>query len=229
MFSVDLHQCHHGEETENRDLGAEQELLDTCRELDAAIANPGHQRDPQDRGSDDGTFRVGGRFPAKELVAVHRRYLSERGHHDHVGQEDRPAVDPAGCWTQSACRPRERGARVRVGAVQIFVGSCDQQHRHERDEQHRGRVHANPAHGDDHPERRRQRVGRRRRGHADHDVRQVADRVFLQPLVHHARLFRRSWCGCADGGHPLLLSRWCDRSYVVHQLQARGAIPKTYS
>ena len=46
--------------------------------------------------------------------------------------------------------------------------------------------------GDDEAERGRERVGGRRRGDADDDVRQVADRVFLQPLVRPRRRGRRS-------------------------------------
>ena len=53
MVGVDLDERDDREHAQDRDLGAEQELLDARRELDAAIADPGHQPDPNDRGDDD--------------------------------------------------------------------------------------------------------------------------------------------------------------------------------
>ena len=187
MAAVDLDERHHREQPEDEDLGAEQELLDARRELDAAVADPGHDRDPQHRGDDDRRFGFAEFGEAEELEGVDRRDRRQRGHHDHVGEEDRPAVHPARHRAERARDPRERRARVGVGAVEVFVGRGDQQHRDERHEHHRGRVHADALDGDDEPQRRRQRVGRRRGGDPDHDVGEVADRVFLQALVHHPR------------------------------------------
>ena len=47
-----------------------------------------------------------------------------------------------------------------------------------------GRVHADALDHDDEAERGRERVGGSRRGDADDDVREVADRALFQALVH---------------------------------------------
>ena len=67
-------------------------------------------------------MRVGGRVPAEQQERVRRRDLRERRHHDDVGEEDRPAVDPAEVRAQRRRHPRERRARSRVGLVQVAVG-----------------------------------------------------------------------------------------------------------
>ena len=200
-----------------------------AEKLDAAIADPRHQRDPHDRPDDDRRFGFAEFAEAEELERVDGRDVRQRSHHDHVGEEDRPPVHPARHRAERARDPRERRARVGVGAVEVFVGRGDQQHRDECHEHYRRGVHTDAFDRHDKPERRRQRVGRRRRGDADDDVREIADRALLQTLVHHPGLFGRSpRCGCADSGH------WDSSRKVVTNAtsstgaSAMGAIPKTY-
>ena len=127
--------------------------------------------------------------------------------------------------------PRERRARVGVGAVEVFVGRGDEQHRDERHEQHRRGVHADALDGDDEAERRRERVGGRRRGDADDDVREVADRVFLQPLVHHALMFAalpvRLRCRWPSPAPLWVRGGVVAKVTILHRRRTRGAIPKT--
>ena len=49
MPAVDLRERDYREDAEDQHLGAQQNLLDSCRELDTAIADPGHHSDPDDR------------------------------------------------------------------------------------------------------------------------------------------------------------------------------------
>ena len=206
VAGVDLDQRGYREHREDHHLEAQQQLLDARGELDAAIADPAHQHDPEHRSHERGALVGFGPVPAEELEGVDRGDVGERGHHEQVGEEDRPAVEPAGGGPEGAGGPGERGAGVGVGAVEVFVGRGDQQHRDERHQQHRRGVDADALVEHDEAQRGRERVRGRGRGDPDHDVRQVADRVFLQPLVDHALPLGGSRCGCADGGHLLLLS-----------------------
>jgi hypothetical protein len=106
MAAVDLDERDHREQPEDEDLGAEQRLLDARRELDAAVADPGHQRDPQDRGDDDRGFGFAEFGEAEELEGVDRRDVRQRGHHDQVREEDRPAVHPARHRTEARASSR---------------------------------------------------------------------------------------------------------------------------
>jgi len=54
-----------------------------------------------------------------------------------------PLTQPAPDRTRG--RPRERGARVWIGLVQIPVGERDEEDRHERRQQHAGRVRGHPG------------------------------------------------------------------------------------
>ena len=113
-----------------------------------------------------------------------------------------PAPGPEG-----ARRPRERRAGVGIGPVQVAVAERDENDRHEGGEQDAGRVRRDTGVGNDEPERRCERVGGRRRGNADDDVRDVADRAFFQALVHR---LKRGASGAAPLsvaiGAPLLVS-----------------------
>ena len=202
MVGVHLGQGDDREHAENQDLGAQQELLDARRELDPAVADPRHHGDPQHGRGHDRGGRFGEFCETEELERIDAGDVRQRGHHEHVGQKDRPAVHPSDPRSESARRPGECRARVGVSPVQAPIGAGDQQHRHERDEQDRRRVYPHPLNRHDESERRRQRIGRRRRGDADDQVREVADRVFLQALVHHlARRFEVWFPGGADTGH----------------------------
>ncbi len=129
------------------------------------------------------TSRLLGCGRAEQLEGVVARHRGQAGHHEHVGDDDRPAALPAEPRAHRARHPGERRAAVRVGPVHVVVGGGDAGHREERHQHHRGRVHAQTRDRGDEPERRRQAVGRRGRGHSDHDVRDERDRVLLQALV----------------------------------------------
>ena len=73
-----------------------------------------------------------------------------------------------------AGHPGERGPAVGVDPVERREGRRDEQHRHERGQQHAGRVH--PRERDERAEDGRQRVGRRGRGQPDHQGVEEADR-----------------------------------------------------
>jgi hypothetical protein len=132
--------------------------------------------------------------PNRSKVYTDAMSASDARHHDDVGEEDRPAVDPADLRAHRACRPGERRARIGVREVEVAVSEGDEQNRDERHEQNGGRVRAHAADGDDEPQRRRQAVGRRRRRDCDHDVRDVADGTGLETLgARGARIRRRSF------------------------------------
>ena len=119
-----------------------------------------------------------------ELEGVLPRDEGEARHHEHVGDDDRPAGRPAALRAHRLADPGERRAAVRVGAVEVVVGRRDAEHREERDDHDRRRMQADAPDRGDHAERRRQRVARRRGGDADDDVGDVADRVLLEaPLT----------------------------------------------
>ena len=121
--------------------------------------------------------------PADEQEAVEPGDLRQVRHHDDVGDDDRPAADPAGPRAHRPRHPRERRAAVRVGAVHVVVRRRDEQHREEGEDQHRRRLQADGRHHE--REHRGERVARRGRGDADHHARDEAERVLLQPLVNH--------------------------------------------
>src|SRR5581483_1140781 len=101
-------------------------LLYAGGELDPSPADPGHQHDPDDRAGDDYPDVVDAVGPAEELVGVDRGDVGQRGHHDHVREEDHPAVDPPEVRPHGARDPSEARAAVRVGLVEVAVGERDQ-------------------------------------------------------------------------------------------------------
>ncbi len=183
VVDVDGDQCDHAEDDERDELHPQQELLRARRQLDPAPADPGHHDDPHhadDRRIEGAGCRAG---QAEQLKAVDAGDLGEVGHHDDVGDDDRPAAHPAQRRAHRAGDPRERRAAVGVRAVHVVVGQRDAEHREEGDE-HDRRARESDASGQrDEPEHRRERVGRGGRRDADHDVGDEADRVRLQPLL----------------------------------------------
>ena len=158
----------------------------TCvrrRQLDADHADRGHDHDPDDADERDRERSIGGRLPVEEQERVEAGDLREVRHHDDVGDDDRPAADPAGPGAHRLGYPRERRAAVRVGAVHVVVRGRDEEHRDERDDHDRGRLHADPATATTSAEDGGERVARRGRGDADHDARDEPERVGLQPLL----------------------------------------------
>ena len=96
-------------------------------------------------------------------------HVGQRADDQHAGHRDGPAADPAQPRPHRPGDPGEGGAAVRVDAVQVVEGRRDQQHRHERGQQHARRVH--PDQGDERADDRGQRVRGRGGGQADRPAR----------------------------------------------------------
>ena len=77
--------------------------------------------------------------------------LGQAGHDQDVGGHDAPAAHPPGLRAEGPGPPRECGATVRVGVVQLLVAVGDEQHRDEGDDGDDGRLEA--VDGDDHEAR----------------------------------------------------------------------------
>ena len=107
-----------------------------------------------------------------------------------------PPIQPV-FGPERARRPGEGGAGVRIGLVEVLVGQRHEQHRHERDDQHGGRVDPDAGDRHDQAEHGGQAVARRGRRDADDDARRVADRVLLQALLARSGGSPRS----PDPGH----------------------------
>ena len=100
-------------------------------------------------------------------------------HHDHVGDDDAPAAEPAGAGAEGTGGPGEGGAAVRLGLVELGVGDRDEVHRDERDHHDQRRLDPDDAVavlGDhDVAEAGGQAVGGRRRGDPHHDAAEQAE------------------------------------------------------
>ena len=181
VVHVNRDQGDDGEDHQRHELHAEQVPLGARRELDPAIADPGHDDDPGD--PDDRHPERRGCGPAEQLEGVVAGDRGEARHHEHVGDDDRPAALPAEPRAHRPGHPGERRAAVRVGAVHVVVGRRDARHREERDEDHGRRLQPQTADRGDEAQRGREAVARRGRGDADDDVGDERDRVLLQALV----------------------------------------------
>ena len=200
VAGVDLDQGDDREQRQGDDLGRQQADLGAGRELDPDHHDRGHDRDPEDadRGHRDGRF--GRRRPAEELEAVEAGDLGQVGHHDDVGDDDRPAGDPAQLRAHRLGHPGEAGAAVGVGFVQVVVAAGDEEHRDEADQQDRRRLQGDR--GGDEAEGRGEAVSGGGGGDADDDAGDEADRVLLQPLV-----FNAAGGGCGGAGNCGALQR----------------------
>ena len=146
--------------------------------------------------------RCGGGVPAEEQEGVEAGDLRQVRHHDHVGDDDRPAGDPAELRPHRLGHPGEAGAAVRVGFVHVVVAGGDQEHRDEGEQQDRRRLQGDG--GGDEAEGRGEAVAGSGRGDADDDAGDEADRVLLQPLVAAARRRgRRRGSRRAEASEPL--------------------------
>ena len=177
---VHLHQRDHGERDQHDQLDAQQRVLHPGGDLDAAVADVGHEQDPHDARDGGPQLVVGQLVQPEQAERVGARDLREVGHHDDVGGDDAPAAHPARARPERPGRPRERGAAIGLGLVQLAVGHGDEVHRHEGQQHDRGRLLARDH--DDEPEARRQAVGGSRGRHADHDAGQQAQRTAFQAL-----------------------------------------------
>ncbi len=125
--------------------------------------------------------------------------LRQAGHHDDVGGDDAPAAQPSGPRPECAGGPRKGGAAVGICLVQLPERVRDAQHRQERHDQHRWRMHADDAH--DEAEGGGHAVGGRRRRHGDDDAGDQAECAGPQSL---ARWHPGSGDGfCCHGSHRL--------------------------
>ena len=173
------------EHGEHDDLDRQQHLLDVGRDLDADVADPGHQDDPDDADEQDpATRRVAtDAVCADEQEEVLPGNLREAGHDQDVGGENAPATHPAGLRPEGLGTPGERCATVGLASVQFLVSERDEEDRDERENDDDDRLGAG-QHGHE-AQRRREAVGRRGRGDADDDARDEAERTALEPLVEH--------------------------------------------
>ena len=187
--------------TQHEQLDAQQRVLHPGGDLDAAVADVGHQQDPHDARDGGPQLVVGQLVQPEQLERVRARDLREVGHHDDVGGDDAPAAHPARARPERAGGPGERGAAVGLGLVQLAVGHGDEVHRHEGQQHDRGRLLARDH--DDQPEARRQAVGGSRGRHPDHHAGHQAQRTALQALRSgcRPRRFRRLGAhGCLRPG-----------------------------
>ena len=228
---VDLDQSHDREGGQRQHLHRQQDPLGGSRELDAHVTDPCHHGDPDSRHDAHRQQRVGSAVPLDQQERVLAGDVGEGGHDDDVRDHDRPAGEPAHLRPHRTRHPGEARAAVRVGAVHVVVGRGDEEHRDERDDHHRGRVHPHAVDGDDEAERRREAVGGRHRGDGDDEVRQVADRVRLQALA--ARLGPRRHGG-GRTLHDYLSASMLRRATVLQPpaplgAAGTGAVPITSS
>ena len=119
------------------DLGPEQADLGAGGELDPDHHDRGHHRDPDHADQGHRRRSIPRPVPADQLVGVEAGDLGQVGHHDDVGDDDRPAGDPAQLRAHRLGYPGEAGAAVRVGFVQVVVAAGDEEHRDEAHHQDR--------------------------------------------------------------------------------------------
>ena len=185
---VHLDERHEREDAQDDHLGAEQEPLRLGRRLDADVADPGHDHDPEHAEGERPPLAVREAVGAEQVERVLAGDLGQVRHHDHVGGDDAPAAHPAQVRPHRPRHPREGGAAVGVGPVQVVVGRGDEEHRHEREQHDRRRLQADDGH--DEPEAGREAVAGRGRRDADDDARDEAERPGLQPLLARVVLER---------------------------------------
>ena len=192
MPGPDLDERDDGEEHEDHDLGAEQPPLRAGRGLDPDITDRAHQQDPDHAGDADPQLAVRQAGRAEQLEGVAAGDLGQACHHEHVREDQSPPAEPAGDRPERPRAPGKRRPAVRVGLVQILETERDKQHRHKREHHDDRRLEPDPDHRRDRTKRRRQTVGRRRRGDTDHHTRHEPQRTRLQALVERIRMIDRS-------------------------------------
>ena len=124
---------------------------------------------------------------AEEFEHVDRGDLGNVGEHDDRRYGKAPSADPPDPRSERLGAPRERGAAVGSVLRQLLVGERDEQHRDERQQEHRRRLLADRE--DDVAECGGQAVRGRDGGQTDDDVAHEAEGAGLQALVAHGRGF----------------------------------------
>ena len=181
MSGPDPHERDDRDGDEHDRLDPEQGVLHVRGELDADVADPGHQHDPHDTGHRRREGVAGEAVQAEEQEAVLAGDLGQVGHDDDVRRHDGPAAHPPGVGPERAGRPGERRAAVGVDPVELLVGHRDEEHRQEREDHHRRRLQADRQH--DGADRGGEAVRRCGGGDADHHAGHQAQRSPLQSLV----------------------------------------------
>ena len=158
-----LDQRHDGEDHEHAGLDGEQPLLHVGRDLDAAVADVGHDREPGEADQQHPAARrvATDAVRAEEQEDVLPGDLRQARHDQDVGGDDAPAARvPAHPWSEHPRGPGERRAAVGIRLVQLAVADRDHPHRDEREDRDDRGLDADEE--DDEAERRRQAVGRAR-------------------------------------------------------------------
>ena len=164
----------HGEHEQGEGLGQDQPVLQPRRQLRAEHADPGHQQhERHGQHQDDGRV-VGQLVEADGAQGEDDAHVGQRADDEDPGHRDGPAADPAEPRPHRTGDPGERRPAVGVDPVERGERGRDQQHRHERRQEHARCV--DPGEGHEGAQDRREGVGRRRRGEPDHQGVDEADR-----------------------------------------------------
>ena len=186
MAGVHLEQGHRRECEEHHQFNCQEGVLDSGRNLNTAIADVGHDDDPDDTRDRRPERAVGQVGQADESERVGTGDLRQVCHHDDVGGDDAPAAHPADKRSEGTRRPGEGGAAVRFGLVQFLVGHRDHVHRDERHQDDGRRLDTGQqraAAGDDQAEARCQRICGCGGGHSDDDAGQQSESTALEALA----------------------------------------------
>jgi hypothetical protein len=144
-------------------------------------ADQRHRDDEETAEKHSGSEGIGQRIKPQEPIQVDRGNLRDVRQHDDRRNGQAPTADPSDPRPEGFGRPRECSAAIRCVPGQFPVSEGDQQHRDERQHEHRRRLLAD---GDNHEtEGGGQAVGRRDRCESDDDVADQAERICLEALV----------------------------------------------
>jgi len=157
-----------GEHREHDQLNREQHLLEARGQLDAAVADVGHRRDPQhaDEQHPPAAGVATDAFGVEQQKDVLAGDLRQARHHQQVGGDDAPPAHPPGAGPEGAGGPGEGDPAIRHRLVQLGKTDGHEQDRDEGNDDDHGGLQADS--GDDETQRGGQAVGRRRRGDPDH-------------------------------------------------------------
>ena len=147
---------HDHEQREHEHLEGDQDDLHAHGGGDAAVGDVGRDRHERQAGDDVDDLvagQLGDRLvPGEardEQVEERDRDAGQVGQHDHRGDDQPPAAQPAHVGAERLRRPGEGRATVRRDLVELAVGVCGEQHRDEaRDEDRRhlqARLRARPG------------------------------------------------------------------------------------
>ncbi len=175
------------EDHQHHELDREQHVLNPRRDLDAPVADVGHDHDPDHAGDRAPEDAVGQTVRTHQAIAVRAGDLGEIRHHDDVRRDDAPAAEPACLRPECPRCPGERRPAVRFGLVELGVGNGDEIHRDEREQHDRRCLDPDDAvtvrHDDDVAEAGGQAVCGSGRCDADDHARKQTESSLLQPFL----------------------------------------------